>query len=474
MKMITLRKWLLLLILSLGIVRQINAQQDTVFLKYSDFLGLVLENHPIAKQSVLRGQVGSIYLRSARGAFDPYLAANWDAKQFSGKNYWQLFEGSVRVPTWFGTELYAGWNSAVGSNLNPSQVLPTAGQAAIGLEVNLGRGLLMDQRRADLAKAKIYAEATLIDQRILLLDLITNASNAYWNWWLASQNRQTYQEALDLSNNLLMGLRTSYQRGENPAIDTLEAYIQVQNRAFSLGDAGIELLKAERTLNNFLWNPDGEPVEFGIPTLPTAETAETLPTTNFSDTVLDSMIASHPELLYYQYQQEQMEIEEKWRREQLKPELAIKYQALTAAPAGNEWLGNLQPANNLKWGVKFSFPILLRKQRANLALIRNSIQDLDFSQDIKAVELRNKISALQGQIAQTQSQIKLFEEMTVNYVKLVEAEIERFSIGESSIFLVNTREQKLLESELKLNDLRAKLPKLIAEANRVTGGALLP
>ena len=85
---------------------------DSLLLTYTDFLGVVLENHPIAKQAALRGQTGAQYLRVARGAFDPYLAAGYDAKQFAGKNYWQVLESSVRIPTWFGTELYAGFNSA--------------------------------------------------------------------------------------------------------------------------------------------------------------------------------------------------------------------------------------------------------------------------------------------------------------------------------------------------------------------------
>ena len=86
--------------------------QDSIDLGYQAYLGLVLENHPLAKQAEIQGETGAQYLRASRGAFDPYLAAVWDAKQFAGKNYWQVFEGSLRVPTWYGVELYSAWNSA--------------------------------------------------------------------------------------------------------------------------------------------------------------------------------------------------------------------------------------------------------------------------------------------------------------------------------------------------------------------------
>ncbi|MFN8397677.1 MAG: TolC family protein [Bacteroidia bacterium] len=138
---------------------------DSIRIGFLDFLGQVLQYHPIAKQAQIKAESGQAYIQVARGAFDPYLAAAWDAKRYGGKDYWQLFEGGVKVPTWFGTEFYAGWSSAVGTNLDPSQSLPSAGQTALGVEVNLGRGLFIDQRRADLQKAKLYAQGTQSSNR---------------------------------------------------------------------------------------------------------------------------------------------------------------------------------------------------------------------------------------------------------------------------------------------------------------------
>jgi outer membrane protein TolC len=447
---------------------------STLQLTYTQFLGLVLENHPVAQQAALQGQTGAQYLRAARGAFDPYLAASWDAKQFSGKNYWQVLESSLRVPTWWGTELYAGFNSATGDYLDQSQYLPKNGQAAIGLQVNLGRGLLIDQRRADLKKAAIYAKATVVEQRLMLLDLIQDATYVYWNWWLAYANKATYLEALDLASVRFEAVRSSFERGENPAIDTLEAYLQVQNRQLNLNEAEVDLVKTSRLLNNYLWNPNGEPVEFQIELKPQGgmdATASSLPT--IPDVVLDSLIQAHPDLLYYGYQVDQLKIEERWRKEQLKPEMAIKYQALTAAPAGSELLGALAPASNLKWGVKFSFPLFLRKQRSYLELTRIELQQVSLKQEQKEVEIKNKNAAIAQQLDATARQVGLYDEMVTNYRRLVDAEMERFQLGESSIFLINSREQKLIEAELKLNELKAKVPKLLGDANRATGGYLI-
>lgn len=446
---------------------------DTIRLSYPDYLGMVLENHPVSRQAALRASVGEAYVRAMRGAFDPYLSASWDAKHFSGKTYWQLFEGGLRVPTWFGVELSTTWTSMQGDYLDPSQTLPSPGQAALGISMNLGKGLLMDQRRADLLKAKWYAQRTLAEQRMMLLNLLAEATDAYWNWWLAHRNKNTFTEAMLLAQQRHAGVVASHFRGEQPAIDTLEAYLQVQNRIFNLSEAEVELAKALLTLNNFLWNPEGEPVEFSTTVLPSPSMPASPNLIALEGWQLDSLLDAHPDINYYTYQINEMEATERWQREQLKPELQVKYQALSANPSGDAWLGPFVPTGNLKWGIKFSQPLFLRKERGYLQLTRLQVQAMELQQDQKRTQLRNKIEALMVTLMQTQNQLALSQKMVDNYRALVDAELMRFQLGESSIFLINSREQKLVEAMLKLNETQAKIPRLIGEANLATGGYLL-
>ena len=63
------------------------------------FVRMVLENHPMARQAALRPELGEATLRSARGGFDPVAAASYDEKRFDDKNYFQLFDAGLRVPT---------------------------------------------------------------------------------------------------------------------------------------------------------------------------------------------------------------------------------------------------------------------------------------------------------------------------------------------------------------------------------------
>jgi outer membrane protein TolC len=189
--------------------------------------------------------------------------------------------------------------------------------------------------------------------------------------------------------------------------------------------------------------------------------------------LIDSLIAQHPELLYYEAQGERLEVDRRLQAEQLKPELSLKYQALSGGIEQRQLLSTLDPMSNLKYGFKFSFPLFLRKQRGYLTLSKIAIQENELQTAQKRLEIGNKIGALQSQIAALEVQVQVYADMVKNYQRMVDAEMEKFLLGESSIFLVNSREQKLIESQLKLNQLQSKLPMLIAEANRATGGYLL-
>lgn len=50
----------------------------------------------------------------------------------------------------------------------------------------------------------------------------------------------------------------------------------------------------------------------------------------------------------------------------------------------------------------------------------------------------------------------LIQEIVNNYTALVSAEERKFSFGESSLFLINSRESKLIDAELKQNLVKNK------------------
>ncbi len=424
------------------------------------FLQQVRTNHPFAKQAALLDAEAQATLLAARGGFDPKLYGDWERKSFDGKNYYNLAEGGVKLPTWFGIEGKAGYNYSSGVYLNPENKLPADGQAVLGLSLPLLQGLVLDERRAGLYQARILQRANKVEQRQILNDLLLDAAKAYWDWALANAWVQTYREAVRNAEIRLEGIRESWRQGDRPAIDTLESLIQVQDRRLELNAANVFFQNATLALQNFIWE-NGKAVPVDTSLRPALPNAVQLAADGFQNAA-DTLAAQHPLVQGYRFMLESLEMERRLKREALKPRLDVSYNLL-----GDGF--DLTPGNgdfflqNYKWGVQAGFPLFFRKERGGLQLTALKIMDANLQLSQKQQEIRNKIVAYQNELTNLRQQIQLTNDMRDNYAKLLAGENEKLLLGESSIFLVNSRENKLIEVQLKL-------AKLQVEAQKTVGG----
>jgi outer membrane protein TolC len=79
------------------------------------------------------------------------------------------------------------------------------------------------------------------------------------------------------------------------------------------------------------------------------------------------------------------------------------------------------------------------------------------------VNLINKIDALKQELNSYVNQNDITEEMVTDLAELLKAEEQKFRLGESSLFLVNSRESKLIDGRLKAIDIQNKFFKTKAK-----------
>jgi outer membrane protein TolC len=426
----------------------------------SDFLDWVLSNHPIARQANLLDREAEATLQMARGAFDPKLYSNWEQKSFGGTSYFTLGQSGLKIPSWYGVEFKAAYLTASGDQLNPEDKLPLTGQAVAGINITLGQGLFIDERRATLQQARIFSQQNEAQQRLIINDLLIDAAKAYWEWASTYNQLLTVRQALDLAIVRQQGVVESYLQGDKPAIDTLEAFLLVQSRIADLNEANMHYQNTSILLSNFLWLNDNTPLEVTEQIRPPllVNPSEPIPPL----TALLAAGQTHPLLQFYQLDLNALEIDRKLAAEQLKPRLDVEYNILGNGLDFNyDPSGNIAPLflDNYKWGIHFSFPLLLRKERGKLELSRLKIQKTALTLQQKNLEIQNKIQFYYTELNNTQQQLSLFSDFVRNAQRLLDAENIRFELGESSIFLVNSREQKLLEAQLKFLKLLADYQK---------------
>lgn len=432
-----------------------NAQQPDTVLTFEEFSNRVSEHHPLAMQARLRSSFGEASLLQSRAGFEPKAGADVDQKYFSGDKYYSLIDAGLKVPTWFGVELKGGYELNEGKYLNPEHKVPDAGLWYAGISVPLGQGLFIDERRAALRKAQIYAQSTQAEQKAMLNDLLYEAGKTYWKWFESFNKLLVYQEAYTTADLRLKAIQRSAELGDRPYIDTLEASIQVQNRLVSLWDAELEYQNSTAQLGVFLWQDGNIPLELEDNTTPPS--SQTINSTEVrTDLVgqMDSLINSHPQFLMYNYKMQELEVERRWKQEQLKPTVDLNYNAI-AEPINGDVMENYS-INNYKWGVSFSMPILLRKERAGLQMAKLKLTETELQQSTKKAELQNKAVNTINEWNTTANQVNQYKKTTLNYNQLLQGENRLFNVGESSLFMINSREMAYINAQIKLVELMAK------------------
>ena len=151
-----------------------------------------------------------------------------------------------------------------------------------------------------------------------------------------------------------------------------------------------------------------------------------------------------------------LEIQRKLQANNLLPELTVDYSLLSGSLNSWENYANSLDWSNYKLGVSFSVPLFLRKERGYLNQVRAKIDETASKRDLKVRQVQNKIRASSNELDNLAKQVILYNQSYQNYEQLYQAELRKFQIGESTLFLVNSREIKAIEARLKRAELLTK------------------
>ncbi|AWW29631.1 TolC family protein [Echinicola strongylocentroti] len=419
-------------------------------LEFDQYMQHVLDYHPLSRKARLNAQKADATVRAARGNFDPVVGADFSQKHYDDKIYYRKLASGLRIPTVAGFDLVAGYEKNSGNYLNPES--NTAGNDGLwnaGIELNVLQGLLMDEGRTALRQAKAYAAIAENEQVLQTNDLYFSAAEAYFYWANSHQSLIIVKESVVLAENYFENTRTAYENGEKTAMDTLEAYTVWQDRKNLLQTAESSYVSTMTNLENFLWDENGNAFLEGRKPEQLETIHEEVPVPMIP---VDS-VEQHPMLQKARLNLTALEAERRMKQEKLLPKLKVKYMPLLT-PDGEGLPGYNQ--NDYKWGFSFSFPLLLRGERGNLQLSKIKLQQKQLELDNKTLGLKNKVINSIAQIDLLENQVSNQQQNVAGYERLLWAESEKFNYGESSVFLLNKRQEKYLEGQLKLVDLITK------------------
>ena len=431
------------------------AQQPVLTL--DDVFNIVKNYHPIARQASLSVDSAKAGRLAAKGAFDPVLYITNQQKTFDGKNYYFYTNPELKIPTWYGVDFKAGLEDNGGERLL-SEV--TAGRSSyVGVSIPFLKNLVTDKRRTTLEQAKILIRQNEAARLNELNNLLYDAATAYFTWVQDYLVYNVLKNVITINEERLQLVRRSYIGGDRAAIDTVEALTQLQSFQFLASEAQYRWIASGVELSNFLWFENEQPYQLTSAVIPdTSLIAVNIlqyPVPLLQEVLLHAQ-ASHPKLQTFDRKIEALQAERRLKFQNLLPALNFNYNFLNKGYEPWKGLGQNLFENNYKYGVDFGLPLFLRQGRGDYKIAKIKIRSTDLQKDQATLEIENKIRNYFNQLLTLRQQVKIYDDAVDNYGRLLQAELVKFSIGESSLFLLNSRENKVLEAKQKWVELRTK------------------
>ncbi|MEM6784676.1 MAG: TolC family protein [Bacteroidota bacterium] len=411
--------------------------RDCPVLTLDAFLDQVVRTNPAARSLRLESDRARADLLDARGGFDPVLLSGYEYKTEENQDKLNVLRGGVALPfdLPMSPSLVVDYRRGLGSSIDPSVSTSSAGETRFGLSFSPLQGFGTTKRRAALESARFeprLAEAfETRGQNLLLLE----ATRTFWSWVEAQEVLQVNRELLVLATERRDFVVRQARAGETAAVDSVEAELAVVSREGKVAEAVRKAEQASVKLSVFLWSEDGAPESsrYTAPALPA------LPAEPDSAQAVATALAERPELREVALEQRQMEVEQRLAREQLRPDLRLEAQVVS-------YDDNPLGVTDVKLGFKIDQPLFFRSGRSEVARAEIEMQALRFEQDLAQRAIRADVDAVLVALRQSLVRVSAAERRVELSQRLQEAEQRRFELGESTLFLVNQREQAFAEA----------------------------
>ena len=426
-----MRKLTLLFLLFSWSVFSQNTQEIPAELSAAQFVQWVDANHPVLAAVRNKLPIAKAELLKARGAFDPAIVGNYASKEYGGDLYYEIPSVQLALPTASPIDLHVDWNAIDGINTNPQNKLPDEGLFAIGGMINLGNGLMTDERRTSLRMAKAAVDLTDAEAQLYRNKLLAKALSDYWKWYEAYASLKAYESALTAAQEVYDFTINSFDAGDAAAIDTLDARALLTTWQTDYFKARNKAISAMYTASNWLWSPDGEPMLLKPESRP-IEMMEALQ-------IQLELDPEHPLYVYNDNKEEQFRLKRQLAREYLKPKVAVGGAVLMPGNFSEFPTSADYDPNNRMVKAKLDMPLFLRTGRGYSRSQNLQLQNFQLERSETENSWNNALSAAAEGIVQLEVALNASLKNQESLRLLLEAEKRKLELGDSELIKVNLR-----------------------------------
>lgn len=407
----------------------------------------VKKYHPEILQNKLQLDLSYNNLLSAQGEFDPDVSAEYKTTPQGGyeTNY---LDSQINIPLiTHGIELFSGYRRGRGDFpiYYQNYLTNEQGEARAGLKIPLLRNSNTDKQRTALLNAALQINDQKQKYTFKQSYLFQQAANTYWQWVRAGHTLNIYQQLLSLSLKRQSAIKSSVTTGAYAQLTSVENQRLIYQGKQNVNLAQQRFLQRSNDLALYYRDFAGHPLQATLSELPPIKSFP-LKLKPLSDNQLLKIVNQHPMLQSIAIKKQQIMQTIKLSENQLQPMLnALAYTEKDfgkGEPKKNKQSYNL--ALTLQWNIfNRKATAELNKQKIHL---RHTQIDYLFTQDKLLALIKNiliELKSYKTQVIAIKNNLKLAQ-------KIEHAEAERFSQGDSSLFLVNQREQDTAFAKMSL------------------------
>lgn len=441
------------------------------YLQLSEVLDSVRSNHPLLAAAGTAIERAEAQVLAADGAFDPRLEV--DATDVvTGRYQSTTVDSKLRVLTpMLGITPFVGWRIGRGAFPDYDEKLRTleGGELQVGASMPLLQGLRIDRPRADRSKAAIARRVATAEVGQRLLDVMRDASFAYWEWVAAGHRVDVRRSQLALALERGRQIDQAIERGNRAPIEALDNARLIAARETLLVNAERDQRRASLELSLHLRGADGVPIvpdSRQRPDLP--EQPGALPLEVDLDAAVARGLRQAPRLKELGARSDIADVDVALARNLTLPRLDV-------SAVASRGLGGVDPTlpdrSELALGIgaTLEVPIGMRTARGALASARADQRRIAADQQFAADRVAVEILAAHADLVAAKARSRLAARNGELAEQLAAAERTRFERGDSTVVLVNLREEAAADAAAQAVDARADVMRARARFTTIVG-----
>lgn len=385
---------------------------------------------------------------SALGQFDPSLKANTRSQPEGGyiNNY---VNNELSIPTLAnGLRLFAGYR--VGRGDYPvyyqNYLTNSGGEYRAGVALPLLKDFFNDkQRTALLTQAETIAISTH-DVAATKLSVYHETIKAYWQWVGSGFQLQTFKHLLHLAQKRQAAIIKQAELGDLPKLAIVENQQIIMQRQQLVNQGTLLFEQSAVALSIYYRDQKGQPLIPSVKQLPKAMIIrETRRIKNLSH--IRGALIRHPAIRKLERYYQIIKLKQNLAKNDLLPNLDAM--AYTSKQYGTGADPKLLPQAAMI-GVHFKFPLYQREAKGKIISTTSELRQIVTEKKLLYEQLNNQLSNLLIALRIYHQQISLLNK-ELQLARQVEAgEAKKFHEGDSTLFLVNQREQTTAQVQLNL------------------------